>query len=128
MVNGILDGQIFLKTKKFCPCPSLRSDYSTAQVTFIASHQPLPFAARVPSLTDTQVNPQSLFVRPMMIAIGWLTGLLALAGLSAALWGEKGVCPLLGTALVAALALHGSLLWTAAVGVSKECHQRQMMH
>jgi hypothetical protein len=45
------------------------------------------------------------------------TGLLALAGLGAALWGEKGVCPLLGTALVAALALHGSLLWTAAVGV-----------
>ena len=45
------------------------------------------------------------------------TGLLALAGLGAALWGEKGVCPLLGTALVAALALHGSLLWTTAVGV-----------
>ena len=84
---------------------------------FIAIHQPLPFAERMPSLADTQVSLQSFFVRPTMIAIGWLTGLLALAGLSAALWGERGSCPLLGTSLVAALALHGSLLWTAAVGV-----------
>jgi hypothetical protein len=99
------------------PYSESHPDLATDFTAFIASHQPLPFAARVPSLTDTHVNPQSLFVRPTMIAIGCLTGLLALAGLGAALWGEKGVCPLLGTALVAALALHGSLLWTAAVGV-----------
>ena len=51
------------------PYTESHPDLATDFTAFIASHQPLPFAARVPSLTDTQVNPQSLFVRPTMIAI-----------------------------------------------------------
>lgn len=84
---------------------------------FIASHQPLPFAALVPTLTaETQSDPKALVLRPAVIAMAGLTGLLALAGLGAAIAGGVS-CPLVGTALVAAVTFHGALLWTAAVGV-----------
>ena len=85
---------------------------------FVAAHRPLPFETLVPSLAaGPPPDRKAILLRPAMIAVGGLTALLALAALGAAARGRGAGGPLMETALVAALALHGTLAWTAMVGV-----------
>ncbi|CCG43048.1 hypothetical protein [Magnetospirillum molischianum] len=85
--------------------------------TFVIQHRPLPFAELVPTLDiDAPESRASLVLRPTILSIGIMTGLAAIIALGMALRGRYS-SPLLATSLIAALAVHLSLLLTALVGV-----------
>jgi len=82
---------------------------------FIASHRPLPFESEVSGLTaDTAPSRLATVIRPGMIGLGFATLLLALLALPALV---RNPPPLLGAAIVAAVAVHASQLMVACVGV-----------
>ena len=91
-------------------------DLSPAYAAFIAAHRPLPLEAKVPGLLDaTARGPIAAVARPLFIAIGIATGLLAVLGVLTAMRGGAG--PLLSVALLSALTAHLTLMLTALVGL-----------
>lgn len=84
---------------------------------FIAQHRPLPFEEQVASLlVEAQPSRVAIVGRPVMMAMGWLTGLLALAGI-AACWRGKVRSDTLSIAMTSAVLTHAGLWFTAMVGV-----------
>jgi hypothetical protein len=85
---------------------------------FLAEHQPLPFAAVDSDLSrPAVVRPHALLLRGVILALGAATALLALLVVVAALSGRRRGDAALNGAGLAALAIHGSQLLTALVGV-----------
>jgi len=84
---------------------------------FISQHRPLPFEQQVASLlVEAQPSRAAIVGRPAIIAMGWLTGLLALAGI-AALWRGRVRSESLAIAMTAAVVTHAGLWFTAMVGI-----------
>lgn len=81
---------------------------------FVAANQPLPFGREAMALgpSDTfEVQPLTalLFIQPVVTAIGWFTGALAVLGLGAAV-SRRPLRPVLAVACLASLTAHGALL------------------
>ena len=89
---------------------------ASAVARFIASHRPLPFEELVRGLvTNPPVNRLASVARPMILFVGWITSAIVLLGAVGAWRGQ-----LRGSAAVAylaALAIHGTFVFTAAFGV-----------
>lgn len=87
---------------------------------YVASRRPLPFEADVFApeghyAFTIEPYPPAAFLRAALSLAGWATGALALLGLGAALI-KPALPPMLAAATLAALAAHGGLLFTAALG------------
>lgn len=84
---------------------------------FIDEHRPLPFQDRMSSYFDEIIQPSrlALFVRPVILAIGGLTLMLGVFGLIGAFY--RNLDTRLAGASLTSLTLHGSLLFTALVGI-----------
>jgi hypothetical protein len=83
---------------------------------FIDEHRPLPFQDRIPWFDQIpQPSRLALFVRPVIIAIGGLTLMLGVFGLIGAFY--RNLDTRLAGASLTSLTLHGSLLFTALVGL-----------
>jgi hypothetical protein len=84
----------------------------------IAAHRPLPFereAFRIDRQQTLTFEPSRAvrFIQPAVTALGWLTALLAIGGVAAALAGRP-LPPALSVACVASLTAHSGLLLSAA--------------
>jgi hypothetical protein len=83
---------------------------------FVDEHRPLPFQDRIPWFDQIpQPSRLALFVRPVILAIGGLTLMLGVFGLIGAFY--RNLDTRLAGASLTSLTLHGSLLFTALVGV-----------
>jgi len=84
---------------------------------YIATKRPLPFEEQVQSLvTPAQPSRIAIVVRPGVMALGWLTGLLSLAGLVLCLTGRVR-SELLGGAIASGVLCHVGIWFTAMLGI-----------
>jgi hypothetical protein len=104
----------------------LRHPHTVSSVNaFVAAHRPLPFEGlvfRVGPRDVLEFQPSSpvRFIQPLVVALGWLTGVLALVALVAAA-ARRELPPVLMAASLVSLTVHGGLLFTAvfAAGIGR---------